>query len=372
MSKVYTRTFTAPDGRRMYFRGRTAKEAEQKRDEAKWKAERGLRINDTSTFAEVAELWFDTYKKGQMHIRSEETIEGTMRRYILPQLGWMQLKDIRPLQIQQLMSSIRQYSKSTQRKVLQCTRSIFLMAEENGYIAKSPVQKSVKAKGSTPDEKIPLTHEQSDTLLEAVRGTRAYPLVLILLHSGLRLGEALGLMWSDIDFDAGTITVNRSIVYPQSHPEGLINDDMKTDAAHRTIPVPEFVIEELKGYRAQSKSVYVFAMRNGHYLSSASYRSLWRVVEYRIVGRTNNSYEVVPRTVDFDVHPHLLRHTCITRWFESGLDIKEVQYLAGHADPSITLGIYTHYMAQERRKETAAKIRAVTKLTAKLCNISAT
>ena len=61
MSKVYTRTFTAPDGRRMYFRGRTAKEAEQKRDEAKWKAERGLRINDTSTFAEVAELWFDTY-----------------------------------------------------------------------------------------------------------------------------------------------------------------------------------------------------------------------------------------------------------------------------------------------------------------------
>ena len=80
----------------------------------------------------------------------------------------------------------------------------------------------------------------------------------------------------------------------------------------------------------------------------------------------------MPRTVDFDVHPHLLRHTCITRWFESGLDIKEVQYLAGHADPSITLGIYTHYMAQERRKETAAKIRAVTKLTAKLCNISAT
>ena len=372
MSKVYTRTFTAPDGRRMYFRGRTVKEAEQKRDEAKMQAERGLRINDTSTVAEVAELWFDTYKKGQLHARTEETIEGILRLYILPQLGWMQLKDVRPLHIQQLMSSVRNYSKSTQSKVLQNTRAIFLMAEENGYILRSPVQKSIKAKGSTPDEKIPLTHEQSDALLEAVKGTRAYPLVLVLLYAGLRIGEALGLMWSDIDFDAGTITVNRSIVYPTNHQEGLINEEMKTDAAHRTIPIPEFVVEELKGYRAQSRSVYVFAMQNGKHMSAGSFRSLWRLIDYRTVGRTDHSYDVVERTLDFRVHPHLLRHTCITRWFEAGLDIKEVQYLAGHADSKVTLNTYTHYMAQERRKETAAKIRAVTKLSAKLCNISAT
>ena len=64
------------------------------------------------------------------------------------------------------------------------------------------------------------------------------------------------------------------------------------------------------------------------------------------------------RTLDFDVHPHLLRHTCITRWFEQGLDIKEIQYLAGHSSVDITLEIYTHYQGKARRQQTADKIRA--------------
>ncbi len=74
---------------------------------------------------------------------------------------------------------------------------------------------------------------------------------------------------------------------------------------------------------------------------------------------TDNQREFVVHSLDFAVHPHLLRHTCVTRWFEQGLDIKEIQYLAGHATVDITLEIYTHYMDKERRKETAAKIRAV-------------
>ena len=64
------------------------------------------------------------------------------------------------------------------------------------------------------------------------------------------------------------------------------------------------------------------------------------------------------RTLGFSVHPHLLRHTCVTRWFEQGLDIKEIQYLAGHSTVDITLDIYTHYMNKERGKKTAEKIRA--------------
>ena len=68
--------------------------------------------------------------------------------------------------------------------------------------------------------------------------------------------------------------------------------------------------------------------------------------------------ELVPRTLDFHVHPHLLRHTRITRWFEQGLDIKEIQYLAGHSSVDITLDIYTHYQKDQRLSDTAEKIRA--------------
>ena len=64
------------------------------------------------------------------------------------------------------------------------------------------------------------------------------------------------------------------------------------------------------------------------------------------------------RDLPFEAHPHLLRHTRITRWFEQGLDLKEIQYLAGHASLDMTLGIYTHYQAELRMKDTAEKIRA--------------
>lgn len=66
------------------------------------------------------------------------------------------------------------------------------------------------------------------------------------------------------------------------------------------------------------------------------------------------------RDLPFKVHPHLLRHTAITRWFsDARLDVKTVQYLAGHSTSEMTLKVYTHYLAEEQHAQTAAKIRAV-------------
>ena len=61
--------------------------------------------------------------------------------------------------------------------------------------------------------------------------------------------------------------------------------------------------------------------------------------------------------IDFEVTPHLLRHTFLTRCFENGLDMKEVQYLAGHKTPELTMRIYLHYQAEERKKTTFSKVR---------------
>jgi integrase len=64
------------------------------------------------------------------------------------------------------------------------------------------------------------------------------------------------------------------------------------------------------------------------------------------------------RTLDFPVTAHQLRHTYITRLFESGLDIKEIQYLAGHSSVEMTLKVYTHYQRESRQEETAKKVFA--------------
>lgn len=362
-NKTYAVTLTLPDGKRKYFYGRTKKEAEKKRDEAKLQIGMGVDLSCGATVEELAETWFNLYKRdnADLHKRSKETTRNTMNRYILPILGKMKVIDVKPIHIQHLMTSISKYSKSTQKKVLQTTRAIFRVATENGMIAKSPISEQIKAGGAAPAEKTPLTEDQCRALLNAVKETRAYLLVLVLLHSGLRIGEALGLRWSDIDFEEGTLTVNRSIVYPEDNRSGEINEEMKTKNAHRTIPLPWHVIDELGLERQRSNSIWVFSMKNGSFLSYASFRSLWKLIDFRSkTKREVNGREFVERTLDFDVHPHLLRHTCITRWFKQGLDIKEVQYLAGHASVDITLGIYTHYLAEQGRAETAVKIRSST------------
>lgn len=358
--KLYTVTLTLPDGTRKYFRGKTKKEAERKRNEARMKIGMGVDINCATTVEELARTWFNLYKKGKLHKRSEETIEGIMRRYILPVLGNMKVADVKPIHIQQLMTSVDELSNATQQKVLQYTKSIFQVAEENGMVVRTPVGASIKAGGAPTKEKIPLTREQTNALLKSLEGNRARLLVSVLLNTGLRIGEALGLMWSDIDFVNGTITVSRSIVYPMENRRGEINTDMKTANSKRTIPITWSLRDELKKEMADSNSVWVFSMQDGGFLTYSSFHAMWRSVERRTVEKYKpNQRELVEKPLDFKVHPHLLRHTCITRWFEQGLDIKEIQYLAGHASLDITLGVYTHYLKEERFAETAAKIRAV-------------
>ena len=74
-----------------------------------------------------------------------------------------------------------------------------------------------------------------------------------------------------------------------------------------------------------------------------SYKSMWRHIEREL-----------PHT---HITAHILRHTFITRLFEAGLDIKEIQYLAGHSTVDMTLRIYTHYDQRSRSAETAEKVR---------------
>ena len=102
-------------------------------------------------------------------------------------------------------------------------------------------------------------------------------------------------------------------------------------------------------------------MDNGGALSQTSFSNLWDMVRRRTVndaadlGTPARNSKMV-RSLDFHVTPHQLRHTYITRLFESGLDIKEMQYLAGHTTIDMTLRVYTHYQHESRRKETAKKV----------------
>ena len=216
---------------------------------------------------------------------------------------------------------------------------------------------SIKAAGAETEEVEALSDEQCAALLNAIRGTRAYLFVELLLYTGLRRGEALGLMWKDIDFNKAELSVCRSIVYTDDHPEGEINPDLKTTNARRNIPIVPWLLEDLKAAKKESNALYVFSMQGGAFLSKTSFRRMWDIIDRRTVG-SETKRSLLDRVLDFKVHPHQLRHTCITRWIENGMDLKEAQYLAGHATADITMNIYAHYRKAQLLSGTAAKMAA--------------
>ena len=238
---------------------------------------------------------------------------------------------------------------------------MFNAAVDNNLIAKSPVPTKVKSKGVRTKEKTALTADQSKRLLDAVSSTRAYLFCLIALQTGMRRGEICGLMWEDIDLDKQIIHVRHNAVFTSS--QTIVSEALKTSAAVRDIPIPPTLLDTLKGLKSSGGSPFVLHTENGKPLSQSSFSNLRNMVRRRTVDdpaelgtKATNSKMV--RSLDFHVTPHLLRHTYITRLFESGLDIKEIQYLAWHTTVDMTLRVYTHYQHETRQQDTANKVCA--------------
>lgn len=173
-------------------------------------------------------------------------------------------------------------------------------------------------------------------------------LFLTALGTGLRLGEILGLKWSDIDFNAGTLTVNRTLqrvteIDKNGNKESKIIEQMpKTTNSIRTIPIPKNILTKLKDHKVQqsknklqlgelhANNDYVFCDNLGYPIDDK---------------RPNRNLKSLLTKLNIEpLKFHGLRHTYATRLFEAGVPPKTVQVLMGHYDISITMDIYTHVM----------------------------
>lgn len=240
-----------------------------------------------------------------------------------------------------LMAALSSKSKSLQSKVLAILRNIFCIAQENGLVAKSPVSVMLRAGGKKTQEKLALTPEESELLLSRIKNKRAKTFAMIALNTGMRRGEIIALRWKDIDFREKIIHVSSNALVKEGKTE--VDAEVKTPAAIRNIPLPEALEKWLLQQKPLSHSQFVVAMENHQALTKSSFRSMWRLVERELPNK--------------HLTAHILRHTYITRLFEAGLDIKEVQYLAGHSTVDMTLRVYTHYDRQSREKQTIEKVR---------------
>ena len=351
----YRKRVKLQDGTYKDVRGKTKEETRQKVHDLMEAQKLGVILDDKTTVAELAKEWYENRRSIWSYSRQSDYVIS-INNHICPVIGSMKVKDVKPEHCQRVLAEMAGLSNSMQSKAVTTLKQIFECAEENGLIFRSPCGK-LKAGGERAKEKVPLTPEQCKALEDATRGTRAYLFIMLGLYAGLRREEICGLRWCDVELDADPprLTVNNAVRFEGT--KGVFPSPLKTSAAHRTIPIPPQLKDALKEARRTSSSVFVVPAATGGNANPQTIKNIQGLINRRQLQPEPIQEEdkkkrgpKVEQTLNFKVHPHLLRHTYITRLCESGMDIKKIQYLAGHSDIKMTLNVYSHVVGNSPKE----------------------
>lgn len=238
-------------------------------------------------------------------------------------------------------------------------------------ISDNALKELKQARNLFTEKRKALTVQEQEIFLDFLKKSNMYrhwyPIFALMVGTGLRVGEAVGLRWDDVDFDNNTISVNHTLIY-YNHAKGGcyfgINTP-KTRAGERTIPMIESVREAILQEKEYQKEAgikctarvdgftdFIFVNRFGNTQHQGTLNKALR----RIIRDCNQ--EILDKTKDKDnvillpnFSCHTLRHTFTTRLCESGINIKVIQSVLGHADVSTTLDIYADVTKELKNAE---------------------
>lgn len=362
--QYYRKRIKTPEGKYEDIYGKTLTELAEKVT---------LRENQLADSTDVApqQLFVFEYAAGFYSRRAPHLSEDRRKVYqfqinkvICPVIGSKPITEITLDDLKDVLATRAQKSRRSQEDTVQILKQIFSAATEADVIPKDPSLK-LKPEGKPPAKKQALAEDQQKQLLAAVRGLKVEPFVMLGLFTGMRRGEICGLRWSCVHLDGATpyIEVRRACRWPDRiHP--VVSDELKSDAAFRDIPIPpqlqQYLIalkEHQKGTlhkkdKEKIENCYVYCSDKGKPVSYSTLRRRWETIKTRSTASGRGIGEKVPKhkitvTLDFMPTPHILRHTYVTRLVLSRMDLKRVQYLAGHSDPEITLAVYTSLQKAE-------------------------
>ena len=359
--KRYRKRVKDADGKYIAVYGRTPEELTEKLEIA------GQLIQEASidraypTLDAYADKWLELHSPN-ISFATKQDYQSVIKRHIKKPLGQRRIADITRDDIRAALLDVSDKSESVYQRTVMLYKQIFESAVDSGIIPSSPCRKLGNG-GRPPKGKSALTAEQVDILIDAIKNERVYTFIMIGLYSGLRREEIMGLKWNRVVLDGAAphISVRSALRWERNRP--VVTDILKSKAAKRDVPIPQQLVEHLKSMLKQSNSEYVISDQKGNPLTETQFRHLWHAVICRMVKERTYTkyidgkkvvYTISPEkgekakhrkhcyTIDFDVTPHVLRHTYITNLLLAGVDVKTVQYLAGHEHAKITLDIYAH------------------------------
>lgn len=359
----YRKRIKDSDGKYVALYAKTPEELTEKIAIAQRQIEEATFRRANPTVKDYAEKWLAMHAA---HIRTTTLVDYTskVKIYIVEPLGRKYMSEVTSDDVKEATVKAAQQSASVYRSVQMLYKMIFGSALESRIIDRSPCGNLNPKGGRAPKEKQALTDDQVKTLLNAVRGLPPYPFIMLCLYAGLRREEALALQWDSVFLDDNAPHIAVCRAWHTEHNRPVVTTELKTKAAKRNIPIPPQLVTCLKEVKAKSESKYVIASKEGEPLSGTQWKRLWAYVTtrtvkerhyYRYVNGQKIRHTVTPvlgekaahnntvvYSIDFHVTPHQLRHSYITKLLLAGVDVKTVQYLAGHEHAKITLDIYAH------------------------------
>ncbi len=352
--------------KRKEFYGKTKKEVQTKLDEYKRQMSMGVLSDDKLTVESWFYTWLFDFRSKDMKPKTFELYEGIYRVYIKDsEIANIKLSDLRTPHLQRYYNKLLDIDKleiSNVNRINNRLKTCLTEAEKQGYIQRNWCKMVTLPKVEKIKEINVLSKDEQIKFIEAIKGNDMELLFLMALGTGLRLGEILGLKWSDIDFKEGTLSVNRTvqrvtdIQKDGSRKMVLIEQTPKTKNSYRTVPIPQNILIQLKIHKKNQNGLILSlgeSYQNNNYVLCENTGKAYDP------NKPNRRLTSILKANDMDhIKFHGLRHTYATRLFEAGIPPKTVQALMGHSDISLTLDIYTHVM-KETKLEAVEKINSI-------------
>lgn len=337
------------NGKSRDFYGDSEKEVARKLNDFKKKVSQGQTDNKRMSYSDFLDLWLDKKSKvlkEQSYIRLELTVE----KHVRPHLGFYNIDKLDTAAIQDVIDNkTKGLSHSTVKKVYDAINASLRVAQSMGKIIHNPVDlvdiptaanKRFNGNGSGSLEVF--TDSELQRFIPACNakhknGKPIYKnagLFVFMLNTGLRIGEALALKWSDYSEAHKTIRVNSTIIQAKDEDgRRKIKEQatVKTKGSERVLKLNSKAIEVLPSKR-EGKYIYCNAAGN-----PLSHRNVQRMLDniLTVAGIEHKS-------------THAFRHTFASRLFAKGIDIRVISELLGHSDTRVTYNTYISLINQQK------------------------